>query len=215
VPDPRLRLVDRVLRRLLLTVGDELRRARLNAGLSQRVVARALACSAATVSRVERGLVRGLTLERLLRHAAVVGLVGRVGLYPAGTPVRDAAQLRLLDDLKRQLPAAWRWRTEVPLGIPGDLRAADAVAFGPGCRIQIEAITRLGDIQAQFRAVLLKQRDGGFDRLIVVVRGTAANRRALRLAGTSLEGTFPLATREAIRALRSGADPGANAIVVL
>lgn len=57
--------------RLRQRIGDELRQARLAAGVSQREVADALGCSAATVSRIERGLTRKVTLIQLARHAAV------------------------------------------------------------------------------------------------------------------------------------------------
>ncbi len=170
VPSPRLRTVDRELRRTLLTVGDELRRARVNAGLSQVSVARALNRSASTVSRVESGRARQLTMETLLRQAAVVGLVARVALYPAGRAVRDARQLGLEQRFRSAISAAWACGAEVPLPILGDLRAVDLVISRPGCRIAVEVITRLGDVQAQLRAALLKQRDGG-------IRSTHHHRR--------------------------------------
>lgn len=133
VPSPRLRTVDRELRRTLLTVGDELRRARVNAGLSQVSVARALNRSASTVSRVESGRARQLTMETLLRQAAVVGLVARVALYPAGRAVRDARQLGLEQRFRSAISAAWACGAEVPLPILGDLRAVDLVISRPGC----------------------------------------------------------------------------------
>ena len=99
--------------------------------------------------------------------------------------------------------------------IAGDLRAADAVASIPGCRIVIELITRLVDFQAQSRAAMLKQRDLQADRLMLVVLGSNANRRALRSAGGSLLATFPIATRDALAALADGRDPGGNAVALL
>jgi transcriptional regulator with XRE-family HTH domain len=215
VPSPKIRTVDRELRRTLLTVGDELRRARINAGLSQVSVARALERSPSTVSRVEAGRVRQLTLETVMRHAAVVGLAARVAVYPAGRVVRDGRQLVLERRLRVLVSAAWSWQTEVPLPIAGDLRAVDVVIRVAGCRIAVEVITRLGDVQAQLRAALLKQRDGGFDRLVIVIAEAHANRRVLALAKDVIAGSFPISSRAALAALRDGRDPGGNAVVVL
>jgi Helix-turn-helix. len=197
-----------------LRIGEELRQARLIAGLSQKRVAAALGCSAATISRVERGLVRNLSVEYLSRHAAVVGLVVRVNLFPTGSPLRDAGQLRLLNRFAKHVAAPWRWVLEMLVG-RGDLRAFDAGVLKPGCRIGVDAWSRIRDVQAQVRATLRKQEDSGVDRVIILLADTQANRQALREAGESLKRAFPLGTREVLRALREGRDPGANGIVIL
>ena len=215
MPDTATRLVERRLRRALLDIGDELRRARLNAGLRQRDVANAMRVSPSSVSRIERGLVGGVTVGRVSRQAAVVGLVVRVNLYPAGRPVRDVAQLRLLERLRARIHPSWRWRVEVGLALGGDLRAFDAMADRSGLRVAIEAITRLADIQAQVRSGLLKQRDSGVERLVLLVADTHANRRALREGIALLRGDLPLGTRAVLTSLGLGDDPGANGIVLL
>jgi transcriptional regulator with XRE-family HTH domain len=215
VPNPRLSLVDRERRRLHLKIGEELRQGRLNAGLTQATVATALGCSTATVSRVEAARTGQLSIDRVLRHAAMVGLVVRVGLYPVGHAVRDARQLRLEQRYRSEISSQWGWRSEVGLPIPGDLRAVDAVLTGSAIRIAHEFISSLGDVQAQLRAALLKQRDGGFERLIIVIAGTHANRRALALARDAIGAYFPVSPRIALSALREFRDPGGNAIVLL
>ena len=67
-----------------------------------------------------------------------------------------------------------RWRTEVPLLIPGDLRAWDATIVGPGFGVGVEAETRLRDLQAAARRTNLKQRDGELDHVILLVADTRA-----------------------------------------
>lgn len=203
-----LRLGDRLRREF----GEDLRRARINAGLSQAVVARALGVSAATVSRVERGLVRKLTVQHIARHAAVVGLVLRANLLPAGSPIRDAGQLRVLNRLERHVRPPWRWQLEM-LVAPHDLRAFDAGAVQPNCRVGFDAWSRVRDVQSQARASLRKQLDGRVDRLILVFADTEANRRAVREAGEALRRAFPLTTRQVLSALHDGRDPGDNGIV--
>lgn len=200
-----IRLLDEAMRRAKQArtqIGNDLREARLRAGLSQTAVARALGCSASTISRVERGLVRN----------AAVGLVVRVGLFPLGSPVRDAGQLRVLNRLQPHIGPGWRWVVEMSVRVD-DLRAFDAGVIRRGCRVGFDVWARVRDVQAQARASSQKQLDGGVDRLILVFGDTDANRRAVRAAGEALRRAFPLGTRRVLTALREDRDPGANGIV--
>jgi hypothetical protein len=76
--------------------------------------------------------------------AAAVGLRSWLRFFPAGRRLLDAPQLALLGRLRARISAIWRWETEVPIPIPGDLRAADARLSGP-VTILVEAYTRLAD----------------------------------------------------------------------
>jgi transcriptional regulator with XRE-family HTH domain len=210
-----VRLLDEALRRAKqarIQIGDDLREARLRAGLSQAAVARAIGCSASTISRVERGLVPNVTIAFLTRHAATVGLLVRVGLFPVGSPVRDAGQLRVLNRLQAHIGPGWRWLVEMSVRAD-DLRAFDAGVIRPGCRVGFDVWARVRDVQAQARASSQKQLDGGVDRLILVFGDTDANRRAVRHAGEALRRAFPLTTRQVLASLREDRDPAANGIV--
>lgn len=99
--------------------------------------------------------------------------------------------------------------------IEGDLRAADAVLRNGTGTIVVEAITRIADFQAQSRAALAKKRDLHATRLILLIANTKANRRTLRVAADVAAASFPLGTREMVRALEAGEDPGADGIVVM
>ena len=99
--------------------------------------------------------------------------------------------------------------------IAGDLRAADARATIAGCSIVCELWTRLADWQAQCRATLLKQRDLGADRALIVLRDTNANRAAVRDAGTTPLESFPVGRRAVLRALSEGRDPEGNGLLFL
>ena len=79
----------------------------------------------------------------------------------------------------------------------------------------IEAFTRLADAQAQFRALLIKARDMGLDRIVIVVADTHANRAALTVAADVVAANFPISTRSTLAALRAGRDPGANGIAFI
>ena len=199
----------------LMELGREIRIARITAGRTQAAVARAVSTSAARISRIERGLVPSITVRQLARVAAAVGLKLYVKAYPAIRRLMDQPQLDMLGALRGRAHAAWRWQTEVPIPLPGDLRAGDAVATIPGCITLCELWTRLADWQAQSRGALLKQRDLKADRLVVVLKATRANREALRLAGPGGRASFPLESREVLRALAEGRDPGDNGIAFL
>jgi transcriptional regulator with XRE-family HTH domain len=183
--------------------------------MTQKQVADLLRISKSEVSRREHGHVRTLNVVQLSRHAAVVGLNCAVNLYPAVRRPLDRPQLELIGRLRDRIRPAWGWTYEVPIPIAGDLRAGDAVIQSPACRCLVEAITRFVDYQAQVRAAHLKQRDLGVDRLMLLVSDTAGNRAAIRAAGPILRETFPVATRQALRLMAAGQDPGGDALIVL
>ena len=92
------RAADRGARRgreLTAGIARELHAARVDRGLSLRVVGAACGISASEASRIERGIVSA-SIIRLAQLAAVVGLDLSVRLYPGGSPVRDSAQLAIL-----------------------------------------------------------------------------------------------------------------------
>jgi transcriptional regulator with XRE-family HTH domain len=200
---------------VLLEIGRELRLARIVGGMTQGRVGGMLRVSGAHVSRIEHGKVTSASVSYLMRHAAAVGLRLYTRTFPAGRRILDGPQLDLLNAFNRRLHASWRRELEVPVPIAGDYRAADEVIRIPTCSCAVEAITRFADFQAQSRAAHVKARDLGVDRLILVVKGSHANRRALREASRVARDAFPVGTREALRALAAGRDPGGDAFLLL
>jgi transcriptional regulator with XRE-family HTH domain len=192
----------------------ESRRARIGAGLSLRAIETATGIDHVRIWRFEGGDVDTLSVPQVAAICAVVGLDVRLRAYPAGDPIRDAGQVRLLQRLRPILAPALRWRTEVPLPITGDLRAWDAVIRGPGWWLPVEAETVIEDVQALERKLALKQRDGDARHVIVLVADTRRNRRSLASVPGAFQG-WPLRTREVLAALRAGRDPGASGIVIL
>jgi hypothetical protein len=164
--------------------------------------------------RFERGELEYLSVADLGSWCSVVGLELALRAYPAGDPLRDRAQLALLERFRPRLHPSLGWSTEVPLPIDGDLRAWDAMIRGTGWRVPLDAETALDDLQAVERRLTLKVRDGGIDHVILLVADTRRNRRAL----ASAPGAFadlPLRTREILNALGSGVHPGGSGIVIL
>lgn len=193
----------------------DIRIARITAGMTQRQVGNALRRSHSWVSRLESGRTKRVSVMELARAAAVVGLKLSVATYPAYRRPLDGPQLDLLHRFNRRIHAGWRHRLEVPVPIPGDLRAVDEVIRMDGCVIAVEAYTRMADVGRQLRSARQKQRDIRADRLIILVGASHANRRMLRGAGAMLDEDLPIGTRAALRALSAGEDPGGDCLILL
>lgn len=190
----------------------DLRAAREAAGLSQAAVAGAIGRSRALIAHWERGTVSPDPLQ-LARWGAAVGLDVPIRAFPAGSPLRDAGQLRLIARARVAIGEGWRWRTEVPVSDdPRDRRAFDVVLMSAAGRIGLEAITRLIDAQAQVRAVILKQEAAELERMVLVLANTRHNRAAVADAAPTLAAAFPTSPRDVQRTLRNGQLPTANGL---
>ncbi len=206
---------DRQWQRNATEIGDQLRTARHILGVTLRQLGPVIGASASEISRRELGKSRRLTGEKLALHAAAVGLRLSIKLWPVGGGVRDAAQARYIAAFVARVGRLWSVILEAPIPIAGDLRAVDVVLTRGAVRIAVEVITRLADLQAQVRAAELKARDLGATRLIFVIAGTHANRRALAAVRPTLVSSFDLDTRRLLADLAAGRDPGRDGIVVL
>ncbi len=200
--------------RLLARLGTELREARHGSGLSQQHVATVAGLTQTRISRTERGRRVSPRLDELARHCAALGLRLSLKAYPDGLPVRDAAQLALLQRFRARVSPRLRWRSEVPVGGLDDRRAWDVLLEGSES-IGVDAETKLRDIQALQRRTELKWRDSGVSRVILVVAATKHNRAILREYRASLASTFPLDTRDILHSLRQGDIPKGNGIILL
>jgi transcriptional regulator with XRE-family HTH domain len=214
----RERRVDRAMAiatRIRTAIGRELREARVAAGLSQREAGAAIEMSHSQVSRIEQGQLMNVTVEQVARLGVAVGLDLSVRMYPGPDPVRDRAHVRLLERLRAVLHPSLVWRLEVPLPIPGDLRAWDAVIGGLDWTVAVEAETRISDAQALQRRLSRKVRDGRTSHVILLIADTQRNRDATAAWGSGLGAMLPTSARVLLDALRSGTDPGGSGIVIL
>jgi transcriptional regulator with XRE-family HTH domain len=213
----RSRPVDRARRRIdedLHRVRVEVALARRGAGLSFEAVAAACGVVGSTAARIESGETRAPDLRLLAGIAATTGLELRLRAYPAGDPIRDAGQQRLLDRFRSRIHAKLRFRTEVPLPIDADRRAWDAVIDAERWSAAVDAETGLDDVQALERRLTLKQRDAGVERVILVIADTRRNRRALASAPSAFA-DWDRNTRRTLQVLRRGEDPGPRCLVLL
>jgi hypothetical protein len=72
----------------------------------------------------------------------------------------------------------------------------------------------LDDLQAVERRIALKQRDGGIDRVVLLVADTRRNRCALAAAPNAFPG-FRRDARATLRDLAAGRNPDRSAVLVL
>lgn len=201
---------------IVIELGNEIRQARLEHGLSQEAVARAAKTSRAQVSRIERASIGALSIPQIARVLAVVGMELSARAYPAGQPIRDVAHLALIDRLRRSVDPRVAWHFEVPIGLPGDQRAWDAVlSIGPA-RLAVEVETRLRDVQAVQRRIGMKRRDDrDISAVVLLLSNTRRNRNLVREFGDALRADLPVAPDAMLRALAAGRDPGGSGIVLL
>jgi transcriptional regulator with XRE-family HTH domain len=196
-------------------LGREIRRARVDRGLSVAATARAAGMSGPTGSRIERGEARSVSVLQLARLMAVVGLELSCRAFPVGEPIRDAAHVALLGRFRSKLAGGVRWATEVPLPLPGDRRAWDALIGGQGWRYGVEAETGPRDAQALARRLNLKVRDGEVDGMILVLPRSPRSRAFLEAADVSIRSSFPVDGARALDRLGAGLDPSGSAIVLV
>jgi len=199
--------------RAVREVGRQLREARFAAGLSLRELSDAVGISRSELSRIELGKSPQVPVRTLVIVAALLGIDLSVRGFPAGDPIRDAGQLRLIGRFRTALPPALSWRSEVPIDAPGDMRAWDGVITAKGWQAAVEAETRLSDVQACLRRLALKRRDDRRAIVILLLADTRHNRRVARAAGLSPSPDFPIVGWKALAALRAGDHPGGSAVI--
>jgi hypothetical protein len=208
-------------RRALADLEAELKNGRLNGAVSQRLIARQVGISASEFSRIERGLLADVGIVRMSELHAAIGHRISIRSYPVGDVLRDAAHLALLAKLRNAIHPSLTWRTEVPVGSAGDLRAWDATISGQRggldfqhSTIAVETETHTRDIQALERRIGLKQRDSGVDAVMLVLSHTRYHRGLMRVHGSDLKGSFPFEGARALALLRAGVLPPASAVVL-
>jgi transcriptional regulator with XRE-family HTH domain len=197
-------------------MGRELGDARRVSGLSQARAAVRAGTSQSQWGRLERGELRRPTFDLVCRACRAVGLAPAFKAYPAGPPIRDAASLALLARFHDLLALRLRVRREVPIPIPGDLRAWDGRIEGRDGSASIEAEGRIHDAQALARRIALKVRDDPEAGVVIlVVNETPHNRRILAEHREALRAQLPLDGSAIARALRAGRIPPASGIILL
>jgi transcriptional regulator with XRE-family HTH domain len=214
----RERPVDRAERLGMVSLrrlGEELRMARIARALSLSAVGAAVRISEGEVSRIERGLAPKAPFIVVARLCGAVGLDLAARAYPGAAGIRDRTSVALLADFADLLHPSLRWATEVPLPTAGDQRAWDGLVVGAGWRFGAEAESSPRDGQALVRRIQWKIRDGRVDGAVLLLRDTRTTRLFLSDAEPELRPLFPMTTRTVLSALRRGAPPPGNGIVIV
>jgi transcriptional regulator with XRE-family HTH domain len=194
----------------------DLRDGRIEAGLSLAECARAAGLSPSQLGRLERGELGQPTLEQLSRAAAPLGLRVSVRAYPAGSPLRDRAQLALLRRFEACLGTPLRLRREVPIPVEGDARSWDAMVEGDAQPFFVEGESHVRDLQAFERKLRAKLRDDPRSSVVIVVATRSAHHR--ELFGEHREALRDLLPQDGaaiLRALRAGRRPAAGGILLI
>jgi transcriptional regulator with XRE-family HTH domain len=212
--ESRVSRADRRADAMRLRLGEEIRMARLAAGLTLVQVAAAIGISESEASRIERGKAPWVDLSTLARVAAVIGLDLWLRTYPGGEPLRDSGHLALGVAFAELVMRPLVVRSEVRVGDQRDQRAWDLTLTDPvgdGCGVELE--TRFVDAQAQHRRISRKLEDSDFDRVLVVVADTRGNRSAVRAASGLLSTSYAIDDASAIQAVSEGRLPERSALV--
>ena len=205
---------DRLADEAVVTIGRQIRLARVGHGLSQRSLEAATGLSHGEISRIERGRVPDVPLRSLIQIAAAVGLALPARCFPAGDAIRDAGHARLLARFRNEIHPSLRWRTEVPLPIPGDLRSWDALAGGANLAHRDrgrDGHRRHTGARTETDAETPRRRD---HNVILLVADTPRNRAALASSPAAFS-DLPMRTRTILAAMRAGRDPGGSGIVII
>ena len=186
----------------------ELRQARIEAGVSQATVARALGIDQSNVWRLEAAQIEEVTVTRLAEMASVLGLELSMGLHPIGDPIRDKGQQALAGRFESPLSPRWQVTSETLLPTPGDLRAWDKLLRlrdeVPPYLVGVDLETRIRDMQALVRRTRLRERDGHVDAILLVLSDSATNRRLVDELRTMLGPSYASSSRSLLGALRRG-----------
>jgi transcriptional regulator with XRE-family HTH domain len=215
-------------RELMRAMAAELRRLRLDRGLSQRIVALAAGIDPSMLSRIEAGH-REPSFETLVALSAALGAEPSVRLYPAAGPrIFDHVQARILEAVLRIAHPRWLPRIEVTVTRPS--RGVIDVVFNDPVGADIVAT----EVQGQLRRAEQQVRWAGMkaDALpsardwpwgaraeprvhrLLVLRSTEASRTVVRSLPELFRAAYPVPEAAAYRALTSDTDawPG-NALL--
>lgn len=202
---------------LAIRFGQELRLARVAAGLTQRQLGTLAGVTQQRVSRAERGST-AVALDARCRLAAATGHELGWRLYPvASVRLRDSGQLALAQAIVNSAHPVWNVQLEVPVA-DGDPRAADVILSGPQGVTHIEIERILVDVQAQLRSGQVKRQalaEHIRQRVdfVLAVADTRANHARVAPFVDLLERTLPVTSREAWAAIRAGTPLGGDGIL--
>ena len=213
------------MRRLRLHVGDEIRRLRLDAGLTLTELGSVTGVHRAHLARIETGTASP-SLDVLLAIGVAMGADLSLRYFAgAGPRLVDRFQAPMIESFLRNLDPRWSVRLEVPVATParGVVDAALVDRSSP-LALAAEFQSEMHRIEQQIRWNTDKA-EGLANRLaeeapgpapavsrLLVLRSTTTTREIARRYETTLHTAYPARTRDVIQALTtsSASWPGAG-----
>ena len=201
-------------------LAHDMRRAREDAGLSQRAVARAAGVSSSTISALERGAYDPATLV-LARVGEALGLELSVRLYPGTGPlIRDHLQAAMLEALLDICHERWRsslevWVTRPVRGVV-DLVLEAAAATEPLIATEAQSELRLLEQQVRWSGAkaeaLAEARQHQVSRLLLL-RNTRGMRAVVAEHAEMIRSAYPAPAADAHASL-TGERPWPGAAIL-
>ena len=215
----------RRMRRLGLQNGEDIRRLRVEAGVSLAALAEVVGVHKSHVARVEANQVQP-SLEVLTAIGVALGADLSIRYFPgAGPRLHDRFQTAMVETVLRSLDKRWEAALEVPITQPSrgviDLVLTDRAS---PVVVASEVQSELRRLEQQVRWCSEKS-DGLAQRLardghdaivtvsrLLVLRSTASTRELARRYAATLAAAYPARTEDVIRALTlpSAPWPGAG-----
>ncbi|MFL5685267.1 MAG: helix-turn-helix domain-containing protein [Chloroflexota bacterium] len=218
------RELHRRLRNLLRTIGDDVRRTRLDIGASQAAVAAEAGIDRSHITRIEAGVAHP-SLESIVAIATAMGADVSVRLYAGRGPrLTDRNAARMIEATVRQLAPAWRTHLEVHVTRPvrGFIDAVFERRDQP-LFVVTEFESMLPRLEQQIRWAAEKATAIGSSDLVggdpaatisklLVLRSTERTRSLAREFESTLRTAYPASTKAAVQSLRTGAPWPGDAI---
>ena len=219
------RELQRRLRNLWRSIGDDVRRARIDLAASQAAVAAEAGIDRSHITRIEAGVAHP-SLESLVAIATAMGADVSVRLYAGRGPrLTDRHAARMTEAIVRQLAPVWRPHLEVNVTRPvrGFIDAVFERRDQP-LFVVAEFESMLPRLEQQLRwagekAAAIASSDlvgpgpqPDLSRLLVL-RSTERTRSLARSFEATLRAAYPASTKKAVDSLRTGAPWPGPAIV--
>lgn len=217
------RAADRRMRKMRLTVGEDIRRLRMEAGITLTELSGATSIDRSHLRRIEAGEARA-SLDVLVAIGVALGADLSLRYFAGSGPrLLDRFQAPMIEGFLRYLSPRWSARLEVPVDTPrrgvvdaglvdGRARLAVATEFQSEFR-RLEQEIRWNAEKADGLVARMSQEDGGrpwVGSRLLVVRSTVLTRAVAKQYEATLRAAYPARTRDVLDALatRTAGWPG-------